>query len=150
MDPLKSIGSLDPARKALSLLEEFRNFALKGNVIDLAVGVIIGAAFGKIVDSLVKQILMPFVGLLLPGEQGYLGWKIAVGAKEVPYGLFLGEVVNFIIIAFVVYLITKALIKEAPAAPAKNCPRCKESEIWQASICEYAVHPQSHPRGEAE
>ena len=70
MDPLKSIGSLDPARKALSLLEEFKNFALKGNVIDLAVGVIIGAAFGKIVDSLVKQILMPLVGLLLRDRKG--------------------------------------------------------------------------------
>ena len=100
MDPLKSIGSLDPARRALSLLEEFKNFALKGNVIDLAVGVIIGAAFGKIVDSLVKHILMPLVGLLLPGEQGYLGWKIAVGAKELPYGLFLGELVNFIMMLF--------------------------------------------------
>src|SRR5216684_964278 len=89
MDPLKSIGSLDPARRALSLLEEFKNFALKGNVIDLAVGVIIGAAFGKM------QILMPLLGLLVPGEQGYLAWKIAVGTKEVPYGLFLGELANF-------------------------------------------------------
>ena len=92
MDPLKSIGSIDPARRALSVLDEFKDFALKGNVVDLAVGVIIGAAFGKIVDSLVKQIIMPLVGLLLPGDQGYLGWKIAVGAKEVPYGLFLGEI----------------------------------------------------------
>src|SRR5216684_3113116 len=95
MDPLKSIGSLDPARRALSLLEEFRN---------LAVGVIIGAAFGKIVDSLVKHILMPMISMLLPGEQGYLGWKIAVGAKEIPYGLFLGELVNFIIVALALYL----------------------------------------------
>ena len=127
MDPLKSIGSIDPARRALSVLDEFKNFALKGNVIDLAVGVIIGAAFGKIVDSLVKHILMPFLGMLVPGEQGYLGWKIAVGAKEVPYGLFLGEVVNFIIIAFVLYLfIVKFLglvlkAKEAaPPAPSKQ------------------------------
>ncbi len=123
MDPLKTIGSLDPARMAFSLLEEFKNFALKGNVIDLAVGVIIGAAFGKIVDSLVKQILMPLVGLLLPGEQGYLGWKIAVGAKEVPYGLFLGELVNFVIVALALYLfIVKFLgfvmkAKQAQAAP---------------------------------
>jgi len=58
MDPLKSLGASSHARRALSLLEEFKNFALKGNVIDLAVGVIIGAAFGKIVDSLVKQIIM--------------------------------------------------------------------------------------------
>jgi len=127
MDPLKSIGSIDPARRALSLLEEFKNFALKGNVIDLAVGVIIGAAFGKIVDSLVKHVLMPLIGVLLPGEQGYLGWKIAVGAKEVPYGLFLGEVVNFVIVAFAIYLfIVKFLgfvmrAKEAaPPVPSKE------------------------------
>jgi len=124
MDPLKSIGSIDPARRAL---EEFKNFALKGNVIDLAVGVIIGAAFAKIIDSLVKHILMPFVGLLLPGEQGYLGWKIAVGAKEIPYGLFLGEVVNFIIIAFVLYLFIVKFLglmmkakQPAPPVPSKE------------------------------
>ena len=121
MDPLKSIGSLDPTRRALSLLEEFKNFALKGNVIDLAVGVIIGAAFGKIVDSLVKHILMPLVGLLVPGEQGYIGWKIAVGAKEVPYGLFLGELVNFVIVAFALFMVIKGMNrmkKEAAPAPA--------------------------------
>jgi large conductance mechanosensitive channel len=123
MDPLKSLGSIDPARKALSLLEEFRNFALKGNVIDLAVGVIIGAAFGKIVDSLVKNIIMPLVGLLLPADQGYLGWKVAVGAKEVPYGLFIGELVNFVIVAFALYLFIVKFLgyvmrsKQAPAAP---------------------------------
>jgi large conductance mechanosensitive channel len=127
MDPLKSIGSIDPARRALSVLDEFKNFALKGNVVDLAVGVIIGAAFAKIVDSLVKHILMPFVGILAPGEQGYLGWKIAVGAKEIPYGLFLGEIVNFIIIAFVLYLFIVKFLgfmmkakESAPPAPSKQ------------------------------
>jgi len=130
MNPMKSIGSIDPARGALSVLEEFKNFALKGNVIDLAVGVIIGAAFGKIVDSLVKHILMPLIGLMLPGDQGYLGWKVVVGAKEVPYGLFLGEVVNFVIIAFALYLFivkflgfvmkAKAAAPAAPPAPSKE------------------------------
>src|SRR5690349_17847707 len=127
MDPLKSPGAIDPARRALSLLDEFKNFALKGNVIDLAVGVIIGAAFGKIVDSLVKHILMPLVGLLIPGEQGYLGWKIVVGAKEVPYGLFIGELVNFLIVALALYLfivkflgfVTKAK-KAPPPAPSRQ------------------------------
>src|SRR5436309_11085115 len=104
MDPLKSISSLDPARRALSLLEEFKNFALKGNVIDLAVGVIVGAAFGKIVDSLVKQILMPLVSVVMPGEQGYLDWKWVINGKEIPYGLFLGEVVNFVIVALALFL----------------------------------------------
>lgn len=127
MDPLKSIGSTDHARKAFSVLDEFKNFALKGNVVDLAVGVIIGAAFAKIVDSLVKHILMPFLGILVPGEQGYLGWKIAVGAKEIPYGLFLGEIVNFIIIAFVLYLFIVKFLgfvmkakESAPPAPSKQ------------------------------
>src|ERR1700687_462803 len=98
MDPLKKVAALEPARRAFSIWDEFKNFAFKGNVIDLAVGVIIGTAFAKIIDSLVKNIIMPLVSLLLPGDQGYLGWKIAVGGKEVPYGLFLGEVVNFLIV----------------------------------------------------
>jgi large conductance mechanosensitive channel len=137
MDPLKSIGSIDPARSALSLLEEFKNFALKGNVIDLAVGVIIGAAFGKIVDSLVKHIIMPLLGLMLPGEQGYLGWKFAVGAKEVPYGLFIGEVVNFVIIAFALYLfIVKFLgfVMKAKAAPPAAPPAPSKEETLLAEI----------------
>ena len=104
MGSMKKVASLDTTKKAFSLLEEFKNFALRGNVIDLAVGVIIGAAFGKIVDSLVKHILMPLVSLLLPGEQGYLGWKFVVGSKEVPYGLFIGEAVNFLIVALALYL----------------------------------------------
>jgi large conductance mechanosensitive channel len=137
MDPLKSLGSIDPTRRALSLLEEFKNFALKGNVIELAVGVIIGAAFGKIVDSLVKQILMPLIGLVLPGDQGYLGWKIAVGAKEVPYGLFLGELVNFVIVAFALYLfIVKFLgylMKAKQAAPAAP-PAPSKEEVLLAEI----------------
>ncbi|NUQ62504.1 MAG: large conductance mechanosensitive channel protein MscL [Pirellulales bacterium] len=86
------------------MFEEFKNFALKGNVVDLAVGVIIGGAFAKIVDSLVKHILMPAVSLLLPTGQSYLGWKVAVAGKEIPYGLFLGEVVNFLILALVLWI----------------------------------------------
>jgi len=133
MEPLKSLGASNHARRALSLLEEFKNFALKGNVIDLAVGVIIGAAFGKIVDSLVKQIIMPLVSLLVPGDQGYLGWKVVVGAKEVPYGLFIGEVVNFVIVAFVLYLfIVKFLgfvMKAKETAPAAPHPPSKEETL---------------------
>ncbi len=97
-------GATGAARQLGSALEEFRNFAFKGNVVDMAVGVIIGAAFGKIVDSLVKNILMPVIGLLTPGEQGYVGWKIVIGAKEIPYGQFFGECVNFVIVAFALYL----------------------------------------------
>ena len=94
----------DQAKKAISLLDEFKSFALKGNVVDLAIGVIIGAAFGKIVDSLVKNVIMPLIGLILPGQQGYLGWKLVLDGKEVPYGLFLGEVVNFLIVALALWI----------------------------------------------
>lgn len=124
MDPLKKVSSLS-VTKASSLVEEFKSFAFKGNVVDLAVGVIIGAAFGKIVDSLVKHIIMPIVGMLLPGEQGYLGWKFVVGSKEVPYGLFIGELVNFVIVAFALFFfivkflgwMMKAQRDEAAAPP---------------------------------
>ena len=133
MEPLKSLGASGHARRALTLLEEFKNFALKGNVIDLAVGVIIGAAFGKIVDSLVKQIIMPLVGLLLPGDQGYLGWKIAVGAKEIPYGLFIGELVNFVIVALALYLFIVKFVglvmKAKQAAPAAPPAPSKEQAL---------------------
>jgi large conductance mechanosensitive channel len=130
MDPLKQSAPFDARKKAFSLVEEFKNFAFKGNVIDLAVGVIIGAAFGKIVDSLVKHLIMPLIGVILPGEQGYLGWTWAVNGKEIPYGLFLGEVVNFLIVALALYLfIVKflgLLMKEkkaeavAPPSPTKD------------------------------
>lgn len=116
--------------KPMALIEEFKNFALKGNVIDLAVGVIIGAAFGKIVDSLVKHIIMPTLGVLLPGQQGYLGWKLVIHGKEIPYGLFIGEVVNFLIVALALYLFivkflgyvmkTKKAEAAAPPAPTKD------------------------------
>lgn len=113
-----------PVRKVSKLAEEFRNFAFKGNVVDLAVGVIIGAAFGKIVDSLVKNLIMPVIGLILPGEEGYVGWKWVVNGQEIPYGLFLGEVVNFLIVALALFLFIVKFLgwimkakQEAPAAP---------------------------------
>lgn len=104
MNPLDKFGSLDPTKKAFSLLDEFKAFAFKGNVIDLAVGVIIGAAFGKIVESLVKHIIMPLIAAVMPGDQGYLGWKATVGGSEVPFGLFIGEVLNFLVVAAALFV----------------------------------------------
>lgn len=123
-----------PAAQALSLFDEFKNFAFKGNVIDLAVGVIIGAAFGKIVDSLVKHLIMPLISLIMPGDQGYLDWKWIIDGKEIPYGLFLGEVLNFLIVALALFIfivkflgwIMKNKKQEAPAAPP---PPTKEQEL---------------------
>jgi large conductance mechanosensitive channel len=120
--------------RAFSLLEEFKQFALKGNVIDLAIGVIIGAAFGKIVDSLVKHIIMPLVSVVVPGKQSYLEWKWVLDGKEVPYGLFIGEVVNFVILAFVLFIFIVKFLgwvmrtkKEEVAAPPP--PPTKDQEL---------------------
>jgi len=137
MNPVQKISGIDPARRAFSLVEEFKSFAFKGNVIDMAVGIIIGAAFGKIIDSLVKHIIMPLIALILPGNQGYLGWKIVVGAKEVPYGLFIGEVVNFLIIAAVLFIfivkflgwLMKSKQKEVSVAPAAPPAPTKDQQL---------------------
>ena len=132
MKPIDKLNALDPARTAASLADEFKKFAFKGNVIDMAVGVIIGGAFGKIIDSLVKSIIMPLVSLLLPGNQGYLNWKVIVGAKEVPYGLFIGEIVNFLIIAAVLFIfIVKFLgwLMKSQQKAEEAAPPTKQEEL---------------------
>jgi large conductance mechanosensitive channel len=137
MDPIKSVRSLadnQATQQAFSLWGEFKKFAFKGNVIDLAVGVVIGGAFGKIVDSLVKQVIMPLISVLIPSEQGYLGWKWELSGKEIPYGLFVGEVVNFLVIAGVLFFfvvkflgwIVRSKQAEADAAPP---PLTKDQEL---------------------
>lgn len=123
------------SRKAHSLLEEFKAFALKGNVIDLAIGVVIGAAFAKIIDSLVKHIIMPLIGAIMPGQSGYLGWKFTIGGSEVPYGLFIGEVINFLIVGFALFIFLKKFLgwalhqrkgeAQAPTPP----PLSKDQEL---------------------
>jgi len=121
MDPAKQV-----AGKAFSLFEEFKSFAFKGNVVDLAVGVIIGAAFGKIVSSMVDNVFMPLISLVLPAEQGYKDWAWVIDEKKVPYGLFLADVFNFLIVAFALYLfIVKFLgalvtTKKMPPPPTKD------------------------------
>src|SRR5438552_1315735 len=124
MDPLHHLREFDPTKKAFSLIEEFKNFAFKGSVIDLAVGVIIGAAFGKIISSLVDNIFMPLIGLFLPNPKGYEGLAYTVGDKTVPYGKFISDVVSFLVVALVLFLFIVKFLgwlmqakKEEAAAP---------------------------------
>jgi large conductance mechanosensitive channel len=118
----------------MSIIQEFREFAVKGNMVDLAVAVIIGAAFGKIIDSLVKDVIMPIIGLFLGGvdfnnlfvtlgsaSYATLAEAEKAGAAVLRYGAFLQTVVDFLIIAWVVFIAIKAINRmkrEQPAAPA--------------------------------
>jgi len=138
----EKLESFDPAKKVGSLLEEFKNFAFKGNVVDLAIGVIIGAAFGTIIRSLVDNVIMPLITFALPAESGYQTWKWMigghledgklVGAKTIAYGQFLADVLNFLIVALVLFLFIKKFLgwlmrakKEEAAAP----PLTKDQQL---------------------
>ena len=127
------------------MLAEFRGFLTKTNALALAVGVIIGAAIASVVSALSSDLLMPIIGLFLPGGN----WREAkvalttttdasgkVTENAILYGHFLGTVVDFIIVALVVFLIVKALVKPAPpAAPMKTCPECLEMIPQAARRC---------------
>ena len=135
------------------MLKEFKEFAMRGNVLDMAIGIIIGGAFGKIISSLVGDVLMPPIGRLMGNldfsnlffalnGQAYDSLKAAkdAGAPTINYGLFLNTVIDFVIVAFVIFLLVKQmnrLKKEAPAtAPAtKECPYCLSQIPLKATRC---------------
>jgi large conductance mechanosensitive channel len=125
------------------MMGEFRSFLLTTNALALAVGVIIGTALGTVVTSLVNDIIMPPVGLLLGGVD-FSALKIvlkdAVGGDPttevaIRYGLFLNAIIAFIVVAFVVWQISKMFIKEPAAAEVKTCPFCKEANAVDATKC---------------
>lgn len=125
----------------MSFLQEFRKFAMRGNVVDLAVGVIIGAAFGKIVSSLVANVIMPPLGLLLGGvDFRSFGWELKPAEGDTPavvlqYGIFLQNIFDFLIVALAVFCVIKLINKlhrkqeEAPAAPPK--PSAEETLLTE-------------------
>jgi large conductance mechanosensitive channel len=114
------------------MLKEFRDFALKGNVIDLAVAVIIGIAFGAVVLSLVNDIIMPIVGVLLGGVD-FASLSIQVGSATIAYGKFIQAIVNFVIIAFVLFLIVKAAnrMRKPVAPPEPPGPSAEETLLTE-------------------
>ncbi len=123
---------------------EFRSFLTKTNALALAIGVIIGAAIGKVVSALVDDILMPVISLGIPGgdwrkAQVVLSRSVDATGKvtenSILYGHFIGTLLDFIIIAVAVFLITKALIKPATSEPTRKCPECLESIPLAARRC---------------
>lgn len=129
----------------MSFIEEFKAFAMRGSVVDLAIGVVIGASFGKIVTSFVNDIIMPPIGMLLSGIDFN---KLAITLKEgtainqpvlIKYGSFINSVVDFIIVAFVIFLVIKGMNKLIPPPPVepatKNCPECLMAIPAKAKKC---------------
>lgn len=120
------------------MLAEFRGFLTKTNALALAVGVIIGAAVGSVVSSLAADLLMPIIGLVLPGGS-WRDAKIVLGPKNaILYGHFLGTIIDFILISFVLFLIVRMLIKPTPEPAAqemKQCPECLEMIPAAARRC---------------
>jgi large conductance mechanosensitive channel len=133
------------------MVKGFKDFLLKNNVLALAVAVIVGGAVGKVVSSLAADLIMPLISLVLPSGE-WRAAKLVISKTVGPdgkeavnalnYGTFFGNVVDFLIIAIVVYMLTKSLIKEAPAPPpppSKNCPRCKEAVAVDATRCKFCT-----------
>jgi large conductance mechanosensitive channel len=140
------------------MLKEFKEFAMKGNVLDMAIGIIIGAAFGKIVSSMVGDVLMPPIGMLMGSVdfsslffslngQSYpsLAAAKAAGAPTVNYGVFLQTILDFVIVAFVIFLLVKQINRlkkpEAPTAPpsTKPCPYCLSEIPIKAMRCSHCT-----------
>ena len=136
------------------MLKEFRDFAMRGNVVDLAVGIIIGAAFGKIVTSLVNDILMPPLGVVL-GKVDFsnLFFNLsgthydsvtaakAAGAATINYGAFINNIIDFVIVAFAVFLLVKQMnrLLPPPVAATKECPYCRSATATTATRCPHCT-----------
>ncbi len=139
------------------MLEEFKKFAMRGNVVDMAVGIVIGAAFGKIVSSFVKDVLMPPLGKLMGGvdfsnlyinlsEGSYASLAAAqeAGAATINYGVFINTVLDFLIVAFAIFMVIKAMNKmkkeEPPKEPnTKSCPQCISDIPIAAKRCKFCT-----------
>ncbi|MBE7170583.1 MAG: large conductance mechanosensitive channel protein MscL [Williamsia sp.] len=117
------------------MLQEFKEFAIKGNVLDLAVGVIIGAAFGGIVTSVVDNILMPIIGMLIGGFD-IKSKAVEVGTAKLQYGMFLQATINFIIIAFFLFLVVKAANNLKAKKPVETTPTLSPTEVLLTKISE--------------
>lgn len=134
----------------MGMLKEFKEFAMRGNVVDMAVGIIIGAAFGKIVTSLVNDVIMPPIGLLL-GNVDFSNLALTLTEKTaeaeavtIKYGVFINTVLDFLIVAFAIFIVIKQLNRLKKAEPeaevtTKDCPRCYSSIPIQASRCPHCT-----------
>ena len=121
------------------MIGEFRAFLTRSNALALAVGVIIGAATTKLVSAVADDLLMPLIGFFLPGGEWRKAKFILRGENAILYGHFLGTLLDFVIIAWIVFLMTKWLLKPVAGAPMRGCPHCLESIPAAATRCRYCT-----------
>lgn len=124
------------------MYQEFKAFLQKYNVMALAIAFILGAAIGKVVSALVADLIMPLIGLVMPAVDWKL-WSLTVGSQKFMVGDFIGAVIDFIIIAFVVFVLGKTLVKPTPTPETKECPHCLEVIAAKATYCKYCTQPQA-------
>ncbi len=130
------------AAAASGLAKEFKDFLLKQNALALAVGVVIGAAVGKVVSGIVDDVIMPVIGVLLPGGEWRAAQLVLAGTNAIKYGDLIGRLLDFTIVSLVVFFIVKAFLgKPAPAAPTKTCPECLETVPAAARKCRACASP---------
>lgn len=120
------------------MYSEFKAFLQKHNVMALAIAFILGAAIGKVVAALVADLIMPLIGMVLPTGDWRSAYATVSNAKFL-YGDFIGAVVDFVVIAFVVFILGKALVKPAPTPETKTCPACTEVVASAARRCKYCT-----------
>jgi large conductance mechanosensitive channel len=125
----------------MKVLSEFKAFLLKQNVLALAIGVVIGAAVGKVVSGLVDDLIMPIVGTLLPAGDWREAQFTLSGKNAIKYGDLIGRLLDFTIVAAVVFFIVKLFIREAPPPPTKTCAQCLETIPAAATRCKACTSP---------
>lgn len=123
------------------MYKEFKAFLQKYNVMALAVAFILGAAVGKVVTALVTDLIMPLIGLVMPAVD-WKQWSLQAGSQKFMVGDFVGAVVDFIIIAFVVFVLGKMMLKPEPTPETKTCPHCLEVIAAGANYCKYCTQSQ--------
>jgi large conductance mechanosensitive channel len=147
-----NLKDFNPTKQALSLFGEFREFAFKGNVIDLAIGVIIGGAFSNIVKSFVDNLLMPLIGAIVPREKKIAEWSTVMRGHEIPYGKFLGDVVNFLLVAAVLFVFVVKLlgwIMKLKKEEAKEPPPLSKDQELLTEIRDLLKQRGSEPARDA-
>jgi large conductance mechanosensitive channel len=141
-DPMKTLSHA--TGKAWTLLDEFKAFAFKGNVVDLAIGVIVGGVFHSLIDSLVKNLFLPLIAIMLPGERPYTHWQITIRGSTIHIGLLLADIVHFVLVAAILFFFLVKFLGwlMRPKKPDKVQPALTRQEELLMEIRDLLKNPR--------